>query len=107
MVCSGRDFGCLVFDRHRHDGPLHCLANAHPWAVLALALASVVAVLGLGIAALPDFVVQDDPNIERVLPDLEGPEVESFFVYAEELRHSKRIAVLRDYLIKKVSQSAF
>jgi DNA-binding transcriptional LysR family regulator len=62
---------------------------------------------GLGIAALPDFVVQDDPNIERVLPELEGPEVESFFVYAEELRHSKRITVLRDYLIKKVGQSQF
>jgi hypothetical protein len=31
-------------------GRLACLANAHPWAVLALALASVVAVLGLGIA---------------------------------------------------------
>jgi DNA-binding transcriptional LysR family regulator len=62
---------------------------------------------GLGIAALPDFIVADNPDIERVLPDLEGPEVESFFVYAEELRHSKRIAVLRDYLIKKVGESAF
>jgi len=62
---------------------------------------------GLGIAALPDFVVTEATNIERVLPELEGPEVESFFVYAEELRHSKRIAVLRDFLIKKVSESAF
>ena len=62
---------------------------------------------GLGIAALPDFVIADQPNIERVLPDVDGPEVEAFFVYAEELRHSKRIAVLRDYLIKKVSETAF
>jgi DNA-binding transcriptional LysR family regulator len=62
---------------------------------------------GLGIAALPDFVVAENPEIERVLVDLEGPEVESFFVYAEELRHSKRIAVLRDYLIKKVSETSF
>jgi len=62
---------------------------------------------GLGIAALPDFVVADMPEIERVLPGNEGPEVESFFVYAEELGHSKRIAVLRDYLIKKVSETAF
>jgi DNA-binding transcriptional LysR family regulator len=62
---------------------------------------------GLGIAALPDFVVASRQNIQRVLPDLEGPVVESFFVYAEELRHSKRIAVLRDYLIKKVGETAF
>jgi DNA-binding transcriptional LysR family regulator len=62
---------------------------------------------GLGIAALPDFVVAGHPEVERVMKDIEGPEVESFFVYAEELRHSKRIAVLRDYLIKKVAESFF
>lgn len=62
---------------------------------------------GLGIAALPDFVVAGSPNIERILPEVDGPEIESFFVYAEELRHSKRIAVLRDYLIKRVNESAF
>jgi DNA-binding transcriptional LysR family regulator len=62
---------------------------------------------GLGIAALPDFVVTGNPDIERILPEMEGPEIESFFVYAEELRHSKRIAVLRDYLIKRVNESTF
>jgi DNA-binding transcriptional LysR family regulator len=62
---------------------------------------------GLGIAALPDFVVAGNPNIERALPGIEGPEIESYFVYAEELRHSKRIGVLRDYLIKKVGETAF
>jgi DNA-binding transcriptional LysR family regulator len=62
---------------------------------------------GLGIAALPDFVVAGNPNIERALPGMEGPEIESYFVYAEELRHSKRIGVLRDYLIKKVGETAF
>jgi DNA-binding transcriptional LysR family regulator len=62
---------------------------------------------GLGIAALPDFVAADCPNLRRVLPDIDGPEIESFFVYAEELRHSKRIGVLRDYLIKKVGETSF
>ena len=38
---------------------------------------------------------------------MEGPEVDRFFVYAEELRHSKRIAVLRDYLIKGLTSRTF
>lgn len=62
---------------------------------------------GYGLAALPDFIVEGKPEIARVLPDLEGPKVDAFFVYAEELRHSKRIAVFRDFLVKKVAESAF
>jgi len=62
---------------------------------------------GLGIAALPDYMVGENPEFVRVLPELEGPRVEAYFVYAEELRHSKRISVFRDFLIRKVSESRF
>ena len=62
---------------------------------------------GLGLAALPDYMVQDRPNLVRVLPDVSAPEVEAYFVYAEELRHSKRIAVFRDFLVKKVAEAGF
>ena len=43
----------------------------------------------------------------RLLPDLEGPSAPAYFVYPEELRQSKRIAVLRDFLISEVSKTAF
>ncbi len=62
---------------------------------------------GLGIAALPDFLVDGTKELTRVLPDMDGPKVDAYFVYAEELRHSKRIAVFRDFLVKKVAESAF
>lgn len=62
---------------------------------------------GLGIAALPDFLVDGSKELTRVLPDVDGPKVDAYFVYAEELRHSKRIAVFRDFLVKKVAESAF
>jgi hypothetical protein len=42
-----------------------------------------------------------------VLPELSGPKVEAYFVYAEELRHSKRIAVFRDFIVRKVAESPF
>ena len=57
---------------------------------------------GLGIGSLPDYIVPRDGSLLRVLGDIEGPKVPAYFLYPEELRHSKRIAVLRDFLLKQV-----
>lgn len=62
---------------------------------------------GLGVASLPDFIVEGKTELVRILPDLEGPKIDAFFVYAEELRHSKRIAVFRDFLVRKVGEVDF
>ncbi len=62
---------------------------------------------GLGVGSLPDYVARGSPHIKRVLPDLQGPTFDAYFVYAEELRHSKRIAVFRDFLLTKVAEWKF
>ena len=62
---------------------------------------------GLGIGALPDYMVQGNADLVCCLPDLEGPVLDAFFVYPEELRHSKRIAVFRDFLVQRISQTRF
>jgi DNA-binding transcriptional LysR family regulator len=59
---------------------------------------------GLGIAALPDFMTQETSDLVRILPELAGPQGEAYFVYPEELRTSKRIAVFRDFLLRKVAE---
>ena len=58
---------------------------------------------GLGIGSLPNYMGQETSDLIRVLPELSGPTVEAYFVYPEELRPSKRIAVFRDFLIRKVT----
>ncbi|AFK56727.1 MAG: LysR family transcriptional regulator [Tistrella sp.] len=60
---------------------------------------------GLGVASIPDYMVRENGNVVQVLPELEGPQSEVYFVYHEELRHSKRIAVFRDFLIREIEQS--
>jgi DNA-binding transcriptional LysR family regulator len=60
---------------------------------------------GLGLAALPEFMVQGTTNLVRVLPEIEGPRIDAYFVYPEELRNSKRIQVFRDFLLRKVSET--
>ena len=57
----------------------------------------------LGIAALPDYFAREASDLVEILPELRGPSFDAYFVYPEELRHSKRIAVFRDFLIKKIA----
>lgn len=59
---------------------------------------------GLGLGALPDYMSRESGNLVEVLPELRGPTVDIFFVYAEELRHSKRIGVFRDYLVHRIAK---
>lgn len=62
---------------------------------------------GLGLASLPDFMQPEQMQLEPVLTELEGPVTQAYFVYPEELRHSKRITVFRDFLLRKVAESNF
>lgn len=62
---------------------------------------------GLGIAALPDYVARTNPKLTQVLPDNGGPTFDTYFVYPEELRDTKRIAVFRDFMLRKVAEWGF
>ncbi|ARJ64675.1 LysR family transcriptional regulator [Magnetospirillum sp. ME-1] len=61
---------------------------------------------GLGIAAMPEYLRGEAESLVHILPELKGPKVEAYFVYPEELRHSKRITVFRDFLLGKIAESA-
>jgi DNA-binding transcriptional LysR family regulator len=54
---------------------------------------------GIGIAMLPDYLVNPDSELVIVLPDFQVPSFDCFFVYPEELRDSARVTVFRDFLI--------
>ncbi len=59
---------------------------------------------GVGIGALPDWMGTDLDGLTRLLPDLKSPKVEVYFVYPEELRNSKRVAVFRDFLVARLQE---
>ncbi len=62
---------------------------------------------GLGLAGLAEFMAEEVPGLVHVLPEVEGPHIDAYFVYPEELRNSKRIQVFRDFLLRKVAESGF
>ena len=62
---------------------------------------------GLGVASIPDYLVGRDSALVRILPELEGPTLDAYFVYPEALRHSARVTVFRDFLIRKIAETQF
>ena len=54
---------------------------------------------GLGVATLPDYLVGPDTPLVVLLPQIVTPELEVFFVYAEEMKNVARVQVFRDYLV--------
>jgi DNA-binding transcriptional LysR family regulator len=59
---------------------------------------------GLGIGSLPNWMGSDMDGLVRLLPEARRPKVDCFFVYPEELRNSKRVAVFRDFLLARLHE---
>ncbi len=60
-------------------------------------------VTGAGIALLPDHLIRARSDLEIIMPDVNRPAVDLYFVYAEERRHSQRIGALREFLLRNIS----
>ena len=58
---------------------------------------------GLGIGALPEYMGRELGSLVEVLPELQGPELNMYFVYPEELRDSARIVAFRDFIVEKIA----
>ncbi|MFM1817107.1 MAG: hypothetical protein RLZ98_3802 [Pseudomonadota bacterium] len=61
---------------------------------------------GIGIGLIPEYLTEEETDLVTLLDDAEMPEMRMFFVYPEELRASKRVQVLRDYLVASVRPTA-
>jgi len=56
---------------------------------------------GAGLASLPDYMVANKPNLVRVLPNLEGPSYQTYFVYSESFKNDRRLEVFKDFLFNE------
>lgn len=61
---------------------------------------------GIGIGALPHYLNRETGNLVEILPEVTGPELDLYLVFPEELRHSNRIALFRDFMLRKVEELA-
>tara|TARA_B110001450_G_scaffold237584_1_gene243954 strand:+ start:1 stop:891 length:891 start_codon:yes stop_codon:yes gene_type:complete len=57
---------------------------------------------GVGLAALPEYLVSNSNNLIKVLPNSEGPITEAHFVYPQSLKNTARITAFRNFLFSKI-----
>ncbi|HTJ58236.1 MAG TPA: LysR family transcriptional regulator [Devosiaceae bacterium] len=62
---------------------------------------------GIGIAMIPDYVAENEDQLEQVLTGIEIPGYETYFVYPPALKNSKRVGVFRDFLVGKARDWTF
>tara|TARA_Y100000741_G_scaffold10267_1_gene8425 strand:+ start:942 stop:1832 length:891 start_codon:yes stop_codon:yes gene_type:complete len=62
---------------------------------------------GVGLAALPDYLVVQSKNLLKVLPKVEGPITEAHFVYPASLKNVARVQAFRNFLYSKISEWKF
>ena len=60
---------------------------------------------GIGIGTLPQYFRQEVRGIVPILPEFQGPEIDLYFVYPEELRQSARVSVFRDFLLAELAKT--
>ena len=57
---------------------------------------------GVGLAALPEYLVSSSTNVIKVLPDSAGPITEAHFVYPQSLKKVARVQAFRNFLYSKI-----
>ncbi len=63
---------------------------------------------GLGIAMLPDYIVEEDGGLVQLLfGDNETIALDAYFVYPEELKSVARVQAFRDFLVSKAQRWNF
>lgn len=62
---------------------------------------------GVGIASLADYIVAADSNLVQIDLPLEAPQFDTYFVYPEELKETKRVTAFRDFIVSKAKEWSF
>ncbi len=53
---------------------------------------------GVGIAMLPDYMAGEGTGMVPVLPELEGPSFDTFFVYPDAMKNQAKLKAFRDFM---------
>ena len=57
---------------------------------------------GVGLAALPEYLVSSSTNVIKILPNSAGPITEAHFVYPQSLKNVARVQAFRNFLYSKI-----
>jgi DNA-binding transcriptional LysR family regulator len=59
---------------------------------------------GIGLGLIPDYLTEEETELVPVLSEVQLPTMPIIFVYPEEVKTSKKVQVLRDFLVAAARQ---
>jgi DNA-binding transcriptional LysR family regulator len=59
---------------------------------------------GLGIASLPDYLVEENNRLVQLFGESDSIQIDTYFVYPEELKTVARVQVFRDFVVSKAQR---
>lgn len=59
---------------------------------------------GLGIAALPDYLVEENSRLVQLFGEADSIQLDTYLVYPEELKTVARVQVFRDFIVSKAQR---
>ncbi|MGY3105735.1 DNA-binding transcriptional LysR family regulator [Bradyrhizobium sp. LM6.9] len=59
---------------------------------------------GLGIAALPDYLIEEQSRLVQLFGESDSIQLDTYFVYPEELKTVARVQVFRDFVVSKAQR---
>ena len=62
---------------------------------------------GAGIGSVADYMVASDMNLVLIDLPLDAPQFDTYFVYPEELKETKRVTAFRDFIVGKAREWSF
>ena len=62
---------------------------------------------GAGIGSVADYMVAADMNLVLIDLPLDAPQFDTYFVYPEELKDTKRVTAFRDFIVGKAKEWSF
>jgi DNA-binding transcriptional LysR family regulator len=62
---------------------------------------------GVGIAMLPDYMADKDSGLVPILPEIEAPSFDTFFVYPDTMKSQAKLKVFRDFMFSKARSWSF
>ena len=62
---------------------------------------------GAGIGSVADYMVAPDMNLVLIDLPLDAPQFDTYFVYPEELKETKRVTAFRDFIVGKAREWSF
>lgn len=62
---------------------------------------------GIGIAMLPDYMAEKESGMVPILPELEGPSFDTFFVYPDAMKNQAKLKAFRDFMFAKARNWAY